>query len=312
MWEGERKVALLIYFEVKMHLKSNYTWLTVSQLAVSNRVSLTYRVKSAHKIKLTDNQLLQWMTPILLIMIIYLGAWTVSDPPVGEDVTDGNGLIFKQCTYDWWDHVLAIGKYKLRNDLNGTNFVLKQTDCLHCQQATVNSISFVIGEMVFLFWGVKVSLDVRKAESFFDEAKCISWAVYNITITNVIMASFQWVSRNNNLIRKWKQWMALFYIKSVFILPDAGPDLKYFFGFVRTQLSTTTTIALVFGPKVIWIDSSTFSLTWCLIALESAQRHWGSAGQSRSSQRSDSKFLYQWNRNEWRWLSQTRRWKRRA
>lgn len=47
----------------------------------------------------------------------------------------------------------------------------------------------------------------------------------------------------------------LFYetisIYSLCIFPRAGPDVKYFLGFVRTQLSTTTTIALVFGPKVI-------------------------------------------------------------
>ena len=41
---------------------------------------------------------------------------------------------------------------------------------------------------------------------------------------------------------------AFFY--SLFIFPDAGPDLKYFFGFMRTQLSTTATIALILGPKV--------------------------------------------------------------
>jgi G protein-coupled receptor 158 len=46
-----------------------------------SRVNLTYRVKSAHKLKLTDKQLLQWLFPILLVMIIYLSAWTVSDPP---------------------------------------------------------------------------------------------------------------------------------------------------------------------------------------------------------------------------------------
>lgn len=33
------------------------------------------------------------------------------------------------------------------------------------------------------------------------------------------------------------------------LLPKAGPDGKYFFGFIRTQLSTTTTIAFIFGPK---------------------------------------------------------------
>lgn len=40
----------------------------------------------------------------------------------------------------------------------------------------------------------------------------------------------------------------------MFIFPHAGPDIKYLLGFVRTQLSTTTTIVLVFGPKVsrVW------------------------------------------------------------
>lgn len=50
------------------------------------RVSLTYRVKSAHKVKLTDKQLLQWMVPILLVMLIYLGTWTLSATPSAEVV----------------------------------------------------------------------------------------------------------------------------------------------------------------------------------------------------------------------------------
>ena len=32
-------------------------------------MNLTYRVKSAHKLKLTDKQLLQWTLPIILIMV---------------------------------------------------------------------------------------------------------------------------------------------------------------------------------------------------------------------------------------------------
>ena len=46
-----------------------------------SRVNLTFRVKSAHKLKLTDKQLLQWLFPILLVMMVYLSAWTLSDPP---------------------------------------------------------------------------------------------------------------------------------------------------------------------------------------------------------------------------------------
>lgn len=40
---------------------------------------------------------------------------------------------------------------------------------------------------------------------------------------------------------------------SLFIFPQAGPDIKYLLGFVRTQLSTTVTVLLVFGPKVLRI-----------------------------------------------------------
>lgn len=41
-----------------------------------------------------------------------------------------------------------------------------------------------------------------------------------------------------------------FLFCSILIYPEAGPDIKYTLGFIRTQLSTSTTIALVFGPKI--------------------------------------------------------------
>ncbi|XP_075526609.1 putative G-protein coupled receptor CG31760 [Dermacentor variabilis] len=154
------------------------------------RVSLTYRVKSAHKLKLTDKQLLQWLFPILLEMAIYLGTWTISSPPDGIYLKDWHGLKFKQCEYNWWDHTMAIG------------------------------------EFLFLLWGIRVCYNVRNAESFFNEAKHISWAIYNITIVNLIMMLIHLV-----------------------ILPSASPDVKYLFGFIRTQLSTTVTVILIFGPK---------------------------------------------------------------
>ncbi|XP_074027570.1 probable G-protein coupled receptor CG31760 isoform X2 [Leptinotarsa decemlineata] len=156
------------------------------------RVSLTYRVKSAHKVKLTDKQLLQWMVPILLVMLIYLGTWTFSDTPNAEDIVDNENLRFKQCVYNWWDHSLAIG------------------------------------EVLFLAWGIRVCYSVRNAESLYNEARLISYAIYNIAIVNIMMIAFH-----------------------LFIFPRAGPDIKYLLGFIRTQLSTSTTIALVFGPKII-------------------------------------------------------------
>ncbi|XP_011876133.1 PREDICTED: probable G-protein coupled receptor CG31760 isoform X2 [Vollenhovia emeryi] len=156
------------------------------------RVSLTYRVKSAHKVKLTDKQLLQWMVPILLVMLIYLGTWTVSAPPYAEVIADNHDLKFYQCSYNWWDHSLAIG------------------------------------EILFLAWGIKVCYNVRNAESLFNEARLISYAIYNIAAVNITMIAIH-----------------------LFIFPRAGPDIKYLLGFLRTQLSTSVTVFLVFGPKVI-------------------------------------------------------------
>lgn len=84
----------------------------IKRSVLFHRVSLTYRVKSAHKVKLTDKQLLQWMVPILLVMLIYLGTWTLSAPPYAEVIADNYGLKFYQCSFNWWDHSLAIGNNK--------------------------------------------------------------------------------------------------------------------------------------------------------------------------------------------------------
>lgn len=88
-------------------------------------------------------------------MAIYLGTWTISDPPEPIYITDWNGLKFKICDYNWWDH------------------------------------SLVIGEFLFLLWGIKVCYNVRNAESFFNEAKYITWAIYNIAVVNIIMIAVQ-------------------------------------------------------------------------------------------------------------------------
>lgn len=46
-------------------------------------------------------------------------------------------------------------------------------------------------------------------------------------------------------------FFCLFFLHSLFLFPQAGPDIKYLLGFIRTQFSTTTTIFLVFGPKIL-------------------------------------------------------------
>ncbi|KAE9536616.1 hypothetical protein AGLY_007018 [Aphis glycines] len=85
-----------------------------------------------------------------------------------------------------------------------------------------------IGEVLFLAWGVRVCYVVRNAESFYNEAQSINFAIYNICFVNIIMMTIHF-----------------------FLFPDIGPNFKYTLGFIRTQLSTSVTIALVFGSKVV-------------------------------------------------------------
>lgn len=149
------------------------------------RVSLTYRVKSAHKVKLTDKQLLQWMVPILLVMLIYLGTWTLSAPPYAEEIADNYGLKFNQCSFNWWDHSLAIGTKK-NHKIRLEKIFLK------------TSIKYIVieiflsGEILFLAWGIKVCYNVRNAESLFNEARLISYAIYNIAAVNITMIAIQY------------------------------------------------------------------------------------------------------------------------
>lgn len=189
-------VAIFPYLNMPSCIATKWTrnmgfLVTYSALLMKTwRVSLTYRVKSAHKLKLTDNQLLQWFFPILLVMVIYLCSWTFSDPPQAVFIEDSQGLKFKQCHFGWWDGILSTG------------------------------------ELVFLLWGVRVCVSVRKARTHFGEAKLIRWSIYNIATVNLVMVSIH-----------------------VLLFPHAGPDMKYFLGFLRTQMSTTTTIILVLGTK---------------------------------------------------------------
>ena len=47
------------------------------------------------------------------------------------------------------------------------------------------------GEVLFLLWGIKVCYNVRNAESLYNEARLISYAIYNIAIVNTTMVAFQ-------------------------------------------------------------------------------------------------------------------------
>jgi hypothetical protein len=169
---------------------------------VSRRVSLTFRVKSAHKLKLTDKQLLQWLFPIHLVMVIYLSAWTLSDPPqasralcsfsallfhaktlrrpfslrIMQDSSSSSATTAGGTTVWLWVSAISHGQYMQERDTGKSN--------LRCNMPA-------LGELLFLLWGIKICFDVRKARTYFDEAKLIRWSIYNIALVNILMLAIQ-------------------------------------------------------------------------------------------------------------------------
>lgn len=89
-------------------------------------------------------------------LCLYDGNFTeVTISILSWQIHDQDGLKFKQCSYNWWDHSLAIG------------------------------------EVLFLAWGIRVCYNVRNAESLYNEARLISYAIYNIALVNITMVAFQ-------------------------------------------------------------------------------------------------------------------------
>ncbi|XP_037819564.1 serine-rich adhesin for platelets [Lucilia sericata] len=82
-------------------------------------------------------------------------------------------------------------------------------------------------EVVFLAWGVRLCIMVRKAPSEFNESRFISMAIYN----EFLLTCFLNVSM-------------------LFLQSPANPDLLYIIFFCHTQLTITLLLALIFGSKV--------------------------------------------------------------
>lgn len=119
-------------------------------------------------------------------MLIYLGTWTLSAPPYAEEIADNYGLKFNQCSFNWWDHSLAIGTEKRKIKLEK---ILWKTSIEYIYS---NIEIFLPGEILFLAWGIKVCYNVRNAESLFNEARLISYAIYNIAAVNITMIAIQY------------------------------------------------------------------------------------------------------------------------
>ncbi|XP_069112828.1 metabotropic glycine receptor-like [Argopecten irradians] len=156
------------------------------------RISVVFRVRSAQRVKISDADLIKRLLIIIFICAAYLTARTIAGTPRVIEGRNVDDLKAFQCSADWWDHSAAIA------------------------------------ELIFLLWGIRLCIVVRKAPSEFNESRFISWAIYNETL------------------------LSLFLNVSMIFLQDpfpTNPDLLLLVLFIHTQLTTTVTLAFLFGSK---------------------------------------------------------------
>ncbi|XP_050325191.1 uncharacterized protein LOC126756282 [Bactrocera neohumeralis] len=155
------------------------------------RISVIFRVRSAKAVKITDAALLKRLGIICGVIGTCLLVRTLVAPPdvvVGRTADDLKAFL---CKTDYWDY------------------------------------TFTSMEVLFLAWGVRLCIMVRKAPSEFNESRFISMAIYN----EFLLTCFLNVSM-------------------LFLQSPANPDLLYIIFFCHTQLTVTLLLCLIFGSKV--------------------------------------------------------------
>ncbi|XP_017476445.1 PREDICTED: uncharacterized protein LOC108366532, partial [Rhagoletis zephyria] len=155
------------------------------------RISVIFRVRSAKAVKITDAALLKRLGIICGVIGTCLLVRTLVAPPdvvVGRTADDLKAFL---CKTDYWDY------------------------------------TFTSMEVLFLAWGVRLCIMVRKAPSEFNESRFISMTIYN----EFLLTCFLNVSM-------------------LFLQSPANPDLLYIIFFCHTQLTVTPLLGLIFGSKV--------------------------------------------------------------
>ncbi|XP_063929277.1 metabotropic glycine receptor [Zophobas morio] len=158
------------------------------------RISVIFRVRSAKAVKITDMNLLKRLGVIVAIFTVFLAIRTLVAPPVVIVGRTADDLKAYLCRTDWWDH------------------------------------SFTTLEVMFLVWGIRLCIVVRKAPSEFNESRFISMAIYNEFLLSVFLN-----------------------ISMLFLQKPANPDLLYIIFFCHTQLTVTLLLCLIFGSKAYMV-----------------------------------------------------------
>ncbi|XP_063239005.1 metabotropic glycine receptor-like [Bacillus rossius redtenbacheri] len=155
------------------------------------RISVIFRVRSAKAVRITDADLLKRLGAVVGVCGVLLLVRTLVAPPrvvVGRTADDLKAYL---CRTDWWDH------------------------------------AFTTLEVMFLVWGIRLCIVVRKAPSEFNESRFISMAIYNEFLLSVFLN-----------------------VSMLFLQSPANPDLLFIIFFCHTQLTATPLLGLIFGSKV--------------------------------------------------------------
>ncbi|XP_045488585.1 probable G-protein coupled receptor CG31760 [Pieris rapae] len=158
------------------------------------RISVIFQVRSAKAVKISDMYLLRRIGVIVGVACVLLSIRTLVAPPaviVGRTKDDLKAYL---CNTDWWDH------------------------------------SFTTLEVIFLVWGIRLCIMVRKAPSEFNESRFISMAIYNEFLLSVFLN-----------------------ISMLFLQSPANPDLLYIIFFCHTQLTVTLLLCFIFGSKAYMV-----------------------------------------------------------
>ncbi|KAF0770098.1 Uncharacterized protein FWK35_00008988, partial [Aphis craccivora] len=153
-------------------------------------ISVIFRVRSAKVVKITDKDLLKRLGLMMAVVGLIMLIRTLVNPPYVIVGRTADNLKTDLCPTGWWDRF------------------------------------FSILEVLFLVWGIRLCIVVRKAPSEFNESRFMSMAIYNEFILSVFLN------------------VSMFFLQS-----PANPDLQYIIFFCHTQLTVTTLLGFIFASK---------------------------------------------------------------
>lgn len=153
------------------------------------RVSTSFRARSPRRVDVTEGMMAGRLAILCTAVVIYLIVWTLFMRP--HVVHSERDLRFTQCSYD-----------------------------------DVMTYVSVSGDLILLVGSMFLCFRVRNAPSAYNEARFITWAVYNAMFITCFVAVLRILTVNNT-----------------------NPDILFATEFILIQMTATVTVVLLFVPK---------------------------------------------------------------